>query len=57
MIQLQALNYVLAKKDAQFITYNTLDETYFSDYTAEFQFIQDHIRSYGSVPDIVSFLN
>ena len=57
MIQLQALNYVLAKKDSQFITYNNLDETYFSDYITEFHFIQDHIRSYGSVPDIVSFLN
>ena len=57
MIQLQALNYILAKKDSQFITYNNLDETYFSDYITEFHFIQDHIRSYGSVPDIVSFLN
>lgn len=57
MIQLQVLNRILKDKDASLITVNGLDESYFSDYKKEFQFIKNHINQYSSVPDIETFLN
>lgn len=57
MIQLQVLNKILATKDASIITMNNLDSTFFSDYRKEFNFIQEHIKQYGQVPDYETFLN
>ena len=57
MIQLQALNYILDSKDQSFISYNNLNEDFFSDYKDEFNFINDHIRKHAIVPDVESFMS
>ena len=57
MIQLQTLNYLLNTNDTSFLLVNSIDKTFFSDYENEFVFIQDHIKTYGKIPDKVTFLS
>lgn len=57
MIQLQVLNSILSTKDSSIILMNNLTTDYFSDYPNEFEFISSHVRTYGNVPDIESFLS
>lgn len=52
--QEQALNYIL-NNHPEFISLNNLNVSYFSKYKDEFNFIQNHINTYNSVPDIVTF--
>ena len=54
MIQLQALNYIIANKDINFLS--VYDEKYFSTYKDEYNFIVDHVRRYKNVPDIETVL-
>lgn len=56
MIQVQFLNKVLQCHDASLLVTNNLTQEYFSDYQEEFNFIQQHLRKYGTVPDEVTFL-
>lgn len=56
LAQVQAINYLLKTKDYKFITDNGLSEDFFSDYSREFKFIQNHYKQYGSVPDSVTLL-
>lgn len=57
MIQLQVLNRILDSKDKSFIYVNNLSDEFFSDYVDEFNFINNHIKQYGNVPDKETFLN
>ena len=57
MIQLQVLNKILQEKDSSLITLNGLNESYFSDYKDEFNYILNHIHRYNIVPDFTTFLN
>lgn len=57
MIQLQVLNYILNSNNTSFITSNNLNEEFFSDYTEEYKYISNHIKQYGKVPDILTFLD
>lgn len=54
MIQLQALNHIIANKDADLLT--TYDEEYFCDYKDEYKFILEHYRKYKNTPDISTVL-
>lgn len=56
MVQLQVLNKVLSSSDNSIIEINNLTEEYFIEYKDEFEFIQNHIREYGNVPDKATFL-
>ena len=56
MIQLQVLNYLLHTKDSSMLTVNNIDEEFFSDYTHEYNYIVDHLHTYGNIPDEISFL-
>ena len=56
MIQLQVLNSILSNKDPSIILMNNLSSDYFCDYPNEFEFISAHVRNYGNVPDVASFL-
>lgn len=56
MIQLQVLSHILNTNDTNFITENNLTPEFFSDYPAEFAYIQKHINDYGKVPDLETFL-
>ena len=36
---------------------NSIDDSFFSDYPAEFKFIREHISKYGQIPDKLTFIN
>ena len=57
MIQLQALNKLLRDGDSSFLTLNNLSEEYFSDYVQEYRFIQNHLTTYGNLPDMATFIS
>lgn len=57
MVQLQTLNYVLAKKDISILIDNNIDGDYFPEYINEYNFIKNHYDEYKSVPDIETFLS
>lgn len=56
MIQLQVLNYLLDTKDSSLIVLNNLNDEFFSDYKNEFNFIRNHLDTYGNICDKASFL-
>lgn len=55
--QNMVINKILSDHSITIITLNNLNEKYFFNYTAEFLFIQNHYKKYGSVPDKVTFIN
>ena len=57
MIQNQCINAILSRKDSTFITENNLTDEFFSDYKDEFNFITNHLKEYGNVPDIETFIS
>lgn len=56
MIELQALNYVVQKKDADFFIMHSITDKYFRTYKNEFNFINDHIKKYGVTPDMTTVI-
>ena len=56
MIQLQVLSKILDTGNNDIVEDNLLDETYFVGYEDEFNFIEDHFKKYGNVPDKATFL-
>ena len=57
MIQLQFLNYLLSTEDSSLIFINNLNKEFFSDYPREYEYIVNHIKDYGNIPDTVTFLS
>ena len=57
MVSLQILSKVINTKDNSIIEDNALTQEYFPGYADEFNFIQDHIRTYGNVPDAETFFD
>lgn len=57
IIQLQFLNYLLESKDTSLLLINNIDDSFFSDYAKEFNFIYNHINQYGCCPDKETFLS
>lgn len=57
MIECLFLNALLDRKNATLLTHNNIDIKFFSDYTEEFKFINNHIQQYGNVPDKTVFLS
>ena len=57
MIQLQIISKILNTKDTSIITDNMLTEDFFIGYTEEYNFIINHEKEYGSVPDKATFLS
>ena len=55
VIQLQFLNYLLNSKDTSILMTSNIDDSFFSDYKAEYNFIRDHITNFNSIPDKVTF--
>lgn len=53
----QFLNKILQTKDFEVVKSNGLDETYFKGYENEFNFISEHYKKYGNIPDTITFLN
>lgn len=57
MVSLQIISKVLATGDSSIIYDNLLDETFFVGYENEYNFIIDHEKQYGNVPDKATFLS
>ena len=57
MIQLQVISKILSTGNNDIVEDNLLDESYFFGYEEEFNFIQNHVREYGNVPDKATFLD
>ena len=57
MIQLQFLNSLLNTRDASILLVNNIDDSFFSDYREEFNFLKNHINQYSQVPDKITFAN
>ena len=56
MIQLQVLSKIISSGSNDIVEDNLLDESYFPGYEEEYNFIQNHIKEYGNVPDRATFL-
>ena len=52
----QIINKVLQNKDYDIIKKNGLDSTFFNGFEDEFNFIVDHYKKFGNIPDTLSFL-
>lgn len=57
MIALQVISKILNTQDNSIVEDNGLTEDYFVGYENEFQYIQQHIKEYGNVPDKATFLS
>lgn len=57
MVESQILNKILDSQDISFITDNCLDGEYFPTLKDEFNFIQAHVKTYGQVPDLTTFMS
>ena len=55
MVQYQLLSYVLQEQDDSILTDNQITKEYFSQYSAEYEFIVEHKEKYGNVPDRETF--
>lgn len=56
MIQAQVLNYLLQTHDSSLLTLNNVTTEFFSDYEAEYEFIANHLSTYGNIPDLNTFV-
>ncbi len=57
MIQLQIISKILSTQKFDIVEENMLDEEYFLGYEQEFNFIRDHYKKYGNIPDKATFLS
>lgn len=57
MIQLQVISKILQSKDMSFIENNYLTSEYFVGYEEEFNYIWEHYKNFGNVPDKATFLS
>lgn len=51
MIQLQVLNKVISEKSLNILRNNNLTKEHFTQYPEEYDFLLNHYREYGNVPD------
>lgn len=57
MVELQILNSIIQTKDISIIENNQLDVSYFPEYKEEYEYIIEHYKEYGNVPDKATFLS
>lgn len=57
IVALQILSKILQTQNNAIVEDNMLTEDYFTGYEKEFNFIQEHVRKYGNVPDKATFLS
>lgn len=56
MIALQILSKIISTGDNTIVEDNLLTDEYFVGYEEEFNFIENHVKEYGNVPDKATFL-
>ena len=57
MVCMQIINKVLKSKNLDIIIKNDLTEAHFIGFEDQYNFIMNHYRKYGNVPDIATFLS
>lgn len=57
MTQAQIINKILLKKDISIIISNSFNADYFPAYKDEINFILNHYKNYGVIPDTITFLS
>lgn len=57
MIQLQFINYLLSSNDSSMLQVNNITDEFFDEYKNEFEYISNHLKQYGNIPDTISFLD
>jgi replicative DNA helicase len=57
MVSLQIISKLLATGDNSIVEDNLLTEDYFEGYKEEFNFIENHYKEYGNIPDKATFLS
>lgn len=57
MVQLQILNKILRTKSLDIIFNNDITPDYFYEYSEEYNYIINHYKQYGNVPDIETFID
>lgn len=57
MVALQILSRVIQTQDISIIERNNLTVDYFPEYQDEFEYIMNHYREYGNVPDKLTFIS
>lgn len=55
LVELQLINRILQSRDFSIVTRNGLTENYFLQFKDEFNFIVEHYKVYGVIPDILTF--
>lgn len=56
VVQIQIINKIISTKDYHIIEDNLLTDDYFDGFKDEYNFIKNHVDTYGNVPDKVTFL-
>lgn len=56
MVEEQMINYCLDTKDSSIIIMNRLDDSFFPNCKAEWNYITTHFNKYGNIPDKETFL-
>lgn len=57
MVAIQILSKILLTADNSIVEDNMLSVDYFVGYEDEYEFIQEHLKKYGNVPDTATFLS
>lgn len=57
MVALQIISRILQSQDISIIERNNLTEEYFPEYQDEYEYIMNHYKEYGNVPDKLTFLS
>lgn len=57
MVELQILSRVVKEKNASILTLNGITQNYFITYQEEYNYIMNHLKNYGNVPDKETFLS
>lgn len=55
LVELQLINRIIQSRDFSVVTRNGLTDKYFLQFKDEFNFIVEHYKNYGSVPDVLTF--
>ena len=57
MVAIQILNKILTTGDASILQDNNLTRDYFVGFEDEYDFLIDHLKEYGNVPDKTTFIS
>jgi replicative DNA helicase len=56
MIQAQVISYVIKSKNFNFLVYHNLEVSYFGLYSDEYNYLVEHYKKFGNVPDKETFI-